>query len=42
MILVMGGRYYETGRSIEFSLTEDPNTCGAPDFILNVSLKMGY
>lgn len=36
IILVTGGRYYlETG-SIEFSLTEDPNTSGAPDFIANV------
>ncbi len=42
MILVMGGRYYGAEGSIEFSLTEDPNTSGAPDFILNVSYKIKY
>ncbi len=40
MILVLGGRYYANSGSYEFSLTEDPNTTGAPDFILNLSYKM--
>lgn len=39
MLLVMGGRYYGASGSYELSLTEDPNTTGAPDFILNVSYK---
>ena len=36
IILVMGGRFYLEKGSIEFSLTEDPNTSGAPDFIANL------
>ncbi len=40
MILVFGGRYYAKNGSYEFSLTEDPNTTGASDFILNISYKM--
>ncbi len=42
MILVMGGRYYASSGSYEFSLTEDPGTTGAPDFILNVSYKKKF
>ncbi len=42
MILVLGGRYYVSDGSYEFSLTEDPNTTGAPDFILNVSYKKKF
>ncbi len=42
IILVMGGRYYFEKSSIEFSLTEDPDTAGAPDFILNVSYAMKF
>lgn len=42
MLLVLGGRYYTGGGSYEFSLTEDPNTSGAPDFILNVSYKKRF
>ncbi len=42
MILVMGGRYYADSSSYEFSLTEDPNTTGACDFILNVSYKKTF
>jgi hypothetical protein len=39
VILVVGGRYYGSSGSYEFSLTEDVNTSGAPDFILNLSYK---
>jgi len=42
MILVIGGRYYADSGSFEFSLTEDPNTTGAPDFILNVTYKKRF
>ncbi|MDA8084476.1 MAG: DUF3187 family protein [Nitrospiraceae bacterium] len=37
VVLVFGGRYTKAKDSIEFSMTEDPNTAGAPDFTLNVS-----
>ncbi|OGW40737.1 MAG: hypothetical protein A2010_16155 [Nitrospirae bacterium GWD2_57_9] len=39
ILLVLGGRYYLGRGSLEFSLTEDPNTSGAPDFILNLTWK---
>jgi hypothetical protein len=40
-LLSLGGRYYSSGRSrVEFSLTEDINTAGAPDFILNITYKI--
>lgn len=40
-LLSLGGRYYSGGRSrVEFSLTEDINTAGAPDFILNITYKI--
>jgi hypothetical protein len=42
MILVLGGRYYAESGSFEFSLTEDPNTSGAPDFILNGTFKKRF
>jgi len=42
LILVFGGRYYAGSGSFEFSLTEDLNTSGAPDFILNVSYKKKF
>jgi hypothetical protein len=42
MILVLGGRYYADSGSFELSLTEDPNTSGAPDFILNVTYKKKF
>jgi hypothetical protein len=42
MILVLGGRYYTDTGSFELSLTEDPNTSGAPDFILNVTYKKRF
>jgi hypothetical protein len=37
ILLVVGGRYSFGSSSLEFSLTEDPDTAGAPDFILNVT-----
>ncbi len=39
-LLSLGGRYYSGNSSFEVSLTEDPNTTGAPDFILNLSYKI--
>jgi hypothetical protein len=42
MILALGGRYYADSGSYELSLTEDPNTTGAPDFILNLSCKVRF
>jgi hypothetical protein len=42
MLLVLGGRYYAGAGSLEFSLSEDPNTSGAPDFALNVTYKYGF
>ncbi len=42
VLFVLGGRYYATGGSYELSLTEDPNTAGAPDFILNLSYKKKF
>ncbi len=42
MTLVLGGRYYAGSGSFELSLTEDPNTTGAPDFILNVTCKKKF
>ncbi len=42
MIVVIGGRYYADTGSYEISLTEDPGTTGAPDFILNISYKLKF
>jgi hypothetical protein len=42
ILLVLGGRYYVSKDSFEFSLTEDPNTSGAPDFILNLTYKKRF
>lgn len=39
MLLVLGGRYYAARSSVELSLTEDLNTSGAPDFILNLTWR---
>lgn len=38
-LLVIGGRYKTGKRSFDLSLTEDINTSGAPDFILNLTYK---
>ncbi|HET6365468.1 MAG TPA: DUF3187 family protein [Nitrospirota bacterium] len=42
VIVMLGGRYYIGTGSFELSLTEDPNTSGAPDFILNFSYKKRF
>jgi hypothetical protein len=39
VMLVVGGRYYADTGSVELSLTEDLNTSGAPDFVLNLAWK---
>ena len=39
VLLSLGGRYSSGNNNFEFSLTEDPNTSGAPDFTLNLSFK---
>jgi len=39
IILAFGGRYRAGHGSYELSLTEDPNTSGAPDFVLALSFK---
>lgn len=39
-LIAFGGRYYRGGKSFELSLTEDLNTTGAPDFILNFTYKL--
>ena len=41
-LLALGARYTSGKNSLEFSLTEDPNTAGAPDFALNVSFKRRF
>lgn len=42
VILVFGGRYTKAKDSIEFSMTEDPNTAGATDFTVNVLYKRRF
>lgn len=39
-MIVLGGRYGTEKRSMELSLTEDLNTSGAPDFIVNLTYKI--
>jgi hypothetical protein len=39
-LLGIGGRYKKRERSYELSLTEDINTAGAPDFIINLTYKV--
>ena len=39
-LIAFGGRHYKGKRSFEFSLTEDLNTTGAPDFIINLTYKL--
>ena len=39
-LIAFGGRYEKSGKSIDLSLTEDLNTSGAPDFIINLTYKM--
>jgi hypothetical protein len=42
ILLTFGGRYSFGSSSLEFSLTEDPDTAGAPDFIANVTYTMSF
>jgi hypothetical protein len=42
LFMMFGGRYYVGTGSFELSLTEDLNTSGAPDFILNFSYKKRF
>jgi hypothetical protein len=39
VLLSLGARYSSGNNNFEFSLTEDPNTSGAPDFTMNFSFK---
>lgn len=39
-LIAIGGRYFKDKQSFELSLTEDLNTSGAPDFILNFTYKI--
>jgi hypothetical protein len=39
VLLIIGGRYSSGSGSFEFSLTEDPDTAGAPDFVLNMTYR---
>jgi hypothetical protein len=41
VLLVIGGRYSGPNQSIDLSLTEDVNTSGVPDFIVNLTYKVG-
>jgi len=42
VILGLGGRWRPSERiSLEFSFSEDPNTAGAPDFMLSAGLRFG-
>jgi hypothetical protein len=40
IMIAFGGRYQTEKRSFDLSLTEDLNTSGAPDFILNFTYKV--
>jgi hypothetical protein len=39
-MLAAGGRFSSKNRSFDLSLTEDINTAGAPDFIINMTYKV--
>ncbi len=41
-LLTFGGRYTSGKNSLEFSLTEDPNTAGAPDVTFNLTYKRSF
>jgi hypothetical protein len=41
-LLILGARYSSGKNSLEFSLTEDPNTAGAPDIIFNLAFKRRF
>ena len=38
-LIAFGGRYQKEGRVFDLSLTEDLNTTGVPDFIINLTYK---
>lgn len=42
ILLTFGGRYSFDRSSIELSLTEDPDTAGAPDFMANIGWSMKF
>jgi hypothetical protein len=42
VLFSFGGRYASGSNSFELSLTEDPNTSGAPDFTMNFSFKRKF
>ena len=42
VLLSIGGRYYRKRSYFELSLTEDLNTSGVPDFIINFSFKRTF
>jgi hypothetical protein len=42
VLLSLGGRYSSGKHSIDLSLTEDPNTAGAPDFTASLSFKKRF
>lgn len=42
VLLTVGGRYAFSVGSLEFSLTEDPDTAGAPDFMFNIAYTFSY
>jgi hypothetical protein len=41
-LLSFGGRYVSGKNSLEFSLTEDPNTAGAPDVTFNLTYRKRF
>jgi hypothetical protein len=41
-LLSVGGRYERGGRGLEFSVTEDPNTAGAPDVAFNLTFRGSF
>jgi hypothetical protein len=42
VLLALGGRFSTDSGCFEFSLSEDPNTSAAPDFILNLTYKYRF
>jgi hypothetical protein len=42
VLLALGARYSAGKDNIEFSLTEDPNTAGAPDFQLTAAYRRRF
>ena len=42
VLLSLGGRYHAEKNSVIFSLTEDPNTAGAPDITFNFTFKRNF